>query len=183
MLAVGTPCPADHDWLIGIAAFHAPWRYRGAGGAVVRRLKFEGDPAAVTLVVRAMVEAVRSFARHAGRRAIVLHVPMHRHRRRQRGFDQAERLAVAIARALGLQFAGRALDRARATLSQTDPRVTSRERNVEGAFTVRRPALVAGRTILLVDDVTTSGATARACAAILRGAGAQSIVLLTAAHG
>ena len=72
------------------------------------------------------------------------------------------------------------LVRQRATLPQGDPRVTSREGNVEGAFVVRRPRRIAGRRIVLVDDVFTSGATGRACAGLLREAGAAEVAMATA---
>ena len=184
--AILTPdsgCTADHAWLRWIAALRAPWRYRGTGGAIVRRFKFEGDAAAGELLVRGMQGTVRGWARGEGRRAVVVYVPMHAGRRRSRGFDQAERLAIAVSDALGLEFAGGVLERRRETLSQTDPRVTSRAHNVEGAFAVGRPRPIRGARVLLVDDVVTSGATARACAAALRTAGALRVTLLTAAVG
>ncbi len=61
-----------------------------------------------------------------------------------------------------------------------DARVLSRAANVRGAFAVRRPGRVEGRDVLLVDDVFTTGATARSCAALLRSAGARSVSLLVA---
>lgn len=72
------------------------------------------------------------------------------------------------------------LVRQRATLPQGDPRVTSRQGNVEGAFVVRRSRRIAGRRIVLVDDVFTSGATGRACAGLLREAGAAEVAMATA---
>lgn len=183
VLAPGAACPADHDWLRGIVALHAPWRYRGAAGAIVRRFKFEGDAAAGDALVRGLAEALRGAATGVGRRALVVPVPMHKRARRARGFDQAERLAIGVAHELGLGFGGGVLRRLRATLSQTDPRVTSREQNVAGAFVVARPRVIHGRTILLVDDVVTSGATARACAAALRAAGARAVIAGAAALG
>ncbi|MFO1051945.1 MAG: phosphoribosyltransferase family protein [Planctomycetota bacterium] len=183
LLHADSACVADHAWLRWIWFLCAPWRYRGAGGAVVRRFKFEGDPAAGGLLVEVMANALSDFVRGAGRRALVVHVPMHRRRRRARGFDQAERLASGVADRLGLEFGSGVLRRRRETLTQTDPRVTSRQTNVEGAFDLRRPRIVRGRMVVLVDDVVTSGATARACAAVLRANGARRVVLLTATVG
>jgi ComF family protein len=183
LLAPGSPCLAEHRFLSGIDALISPWRYRGAGGAIVRRFKFEGDLAAAALLVRATLAALRASPHAIPRRALVVHVPMHRQRRRQRGFDQAERLASSLARELDLRFVGAALRRCRATLSQTDPRVTSRTENVAGAFAVARARLLADATVLLVDDVITSGGTARACAGALRAAGVRRILLLTGAVG
>ena len=183
LLTADSACTADHAWLRWIAVLRAPWRYRGTAGAIVRRFKFEGDAAAGEVLVRGMAGTVRGWARGEGRRAVVVHVPMHASRRRKRGFDQAERLAVGVSDALGLGFAGGVLKRRRETLSQTDPRVTSRAHNVAGAFAVSRPGPVRGAPVLLVDDVVTSGATARACAAALRMAGARRVTLLTAAVG
>jgi predicted amidophosphoribosyltransferase len=107
-------------------------------------------------------------------------VPLHRSRRRVRGFDQAAWLAAALARRSGLDARPWALVRTRPTLPQGDPRVTSRRGNVEGAFTVARPRAVRGRAVLLVDDVVTSAATARACAQVLRAAGATAVAVLSA---
>jgi predicted amidophosphoribosyltransferase len=106
--------------------------------------------------------------------------PLHAARRRERGFDQAEWLARAVAARLGLDVACGVLARRRATLPQGDPRVTSRSANVEGAFAVVRLRAVAGRSVVLVDDVLTSGATARACAEQLLAAGARDVSVLTA---
>lgn len=104
-------------------------------------------------------------------------VPLHRRRRRARGFNQAEELA----RHLGLEWKN-VLRRTRATSSQTDLPAARRHANVRNAFSVKRGHLVDGLTVLLVDDVSTTGATLNACAVALRGAGARDVRALTAAR-
>lgn len=172
-------CRADHRPLRHVARLLAPYRFAGTGGALVRSFKLDGNAAAGHWLVRAMVDAARE--RGLGpRRAVLVPVPLHRARLRRRGFDQAAWLARRIGQRLGLPVGDRWLVRRRATLPQGDPRVLSRTANLRGAFAVARPEWVAGRAIVLVDDVFTTGATARACAALLRGAGARSVTLLVA---
>jgi ComF family protein len=114
--------------------------------------------------------------------AVLVPVPLHPGRRWERGFNQAELLARALARRSGLPHEARALRRRRPTTPQTGLTAAGRRRNMAGAFLVRRPDLVAGRTVVLVDDVVTTGATAMACARALRQAGARAVRLLTVAR-
>ena len=107
-------------------------------------------------------------------------VPLHRARRRRRGFDQAAWLALGIAKRLGLRAATGVLVRTRAPRPQGDAMVLSRTDNVRGAFAVREPEAIRGRSVLLIDDVFTTGATARTCAKLLKDAGARSVALLVA---
>jgi ComF family protein len=179
VLVSGAPCGGEHRELRLLAHLVAPWRFAGSGGALVRRFKLDGDAAAGQWLGRAMADAWRRQVGSGWRKALVVPVPLHRARRRQRGFDQAAWLAHDLARRLGFVAAVGTLRRTRATLPQGDPRVTSRERNVDGAFAaVRR--LVGQPDVVLVDDVFTSGATARACAQVLRDAGAGRVAVLTA---
>ena len=108
-------------------------------------------------------------------------VPLHPRRERERGFNQAAFLARHLARRVGLPVAARALRRVRETPPQSgDP--TDRQRNVRGAFAVARPAQVAGRHVLLIDDVLTTGATANECARALRRSGARRVGVFTLAR-
>jgi ComF family protein len=158
----------------------APYAFAGTGGALVRAFKLDGDPGAGRWLARAMAWSWRQRAEPGWRRARLVPVPLHRRRRRERGFDQAAWLAKNIAQRLGQVAESDVLVRQRAGLPQGDPRVLSRERNVEGVFRVARPARIVGRRVILVDDVLTSGATARACARLLRDAGATDVAMLTA---
>jgi ComF family protein len=180
VLVAGASCGGEHRELRLIAHLVAPWRFAGTGGALVRRFKLDGDAGAGHQIARAMAAAWRRQLGHVWNRAWLVPVPLHRARRRERGFDQAEWLARELARRLGYVVAPGALRRTRATRPQGDPCVTSREGNVAGAFAVRRARDVAGRDVVLVDDVFTSGATARECAALLRTAGARRVAVLTA---
>jgi ComF family protein len=109
----------------------------------------------------------------------VVPVPLHWRRRWQRGFNQAAQLGKGIAKRRGLRFAN-LLSRRRWTGSQASLSHSLRQRNVAGAFRLR--GNVAGLKILLIDDVMTTGATAGACALILKRAGAASVTLLTLAR-
>jgi len=109
-------------------------------------------------------------------------VPLHPARLAERGFNQAELLAAPCRTAWGLPVLGQALARTRATLPQTDLDAEARRANVRDAFRVRRPAEVAGRRLLLVDDVLTTGATAGAAARALRAAGAAAVGVLALAR-
>lgn len=180
VLAPGGICGGDHRELRNLTHLVAPWQFAGTGGALVRHFKLDGHAGAGRWIGRAMAEAWRARADRSWRRAVLVPVPLHGARRRQRGFDQAAWLAHELGRRLRLQAAVDTLQRTRATLPQGDPRVTSRERNVEGVFALRRARSVAGRAVVLVDDVFTSGATARQCAAVLRAAGARQVAVLTA---
>ncbi|HTK60235.1 MAG TPA: hypothetical protein VL283_03460 [Candidatus Baltobacteraceae bacterium] len=114
--------------------------------------------------------------------AVIASVPLHPSRQRARGYNQAEALAGAVAAAAGRARAEGFLERARRTRPQTD--ADDRRGNVRGAFACRAlPAPLRGRPFVLVDDVRTSGATMRECAAALRTAGAGQVLGLALAWG
>jgi len=114
----------------------------------------------------------------------LVHVPVHASRAAERGYDQAELLAVVAARGLGIPFIG-ALRRSRATTAQFRLDRVHRGANVHGAFGLRPgfgPGAMAGRWPILVDDVVTTGATLAACAAVLLEAGAIGVSAITVAR-
>lgn len=112
----------------------------------------------------------------------IVPVPLHRARLAERGFNQAELLAAPCARQWELPFLTRALVRTRPTRPQTELDPAARRTNVAGAFAVARPREVAGRRLLVVDDVLTTGATAVAVARTLREGGAAAVGVLVLAR-
>lgn len=160
-------------------------RYRsGTDGAstiaaLLRRHKYGLDQS----LGRALAEYLEvSPAIDAGAYDVVIPVPLHRTRLRWRGFNQAALLGSALARRLNCSLDVATLARVRSTPPQTARDRAQRTRNVRNAFAVRRPSRVAGRRVLLVDDVMTTGATADECARMLRAAGARRIDVLTLAR-
>lgn len=158
----------------------AVWSYDGPLSRAVVRLKFSGALALAGPLGRLLIDDPSELDSCD----VVVSVPLHWRRRLIRGFDQSEELsrwAVRHAHAHHAQapaFARRVLARARATRPQTQLDAAARAGNVDGAFVVRRPDQVRGRRVLLIDDVTTTGATARACMQALREAGVASVTAL-----
>jgi ComF family protein len=118
-----------------------------------------------------------------GERAIdaVVAVPLHRRRERERGFNQADILARAVAQRLHRPVLRRAVERVRPTPPQAG-KARDRVRNVRGAFAVRDQERIDGRSLLLVDDVLTTGATVNECAKVLMKAGARAVLVYTLAR-
>lgn len=115
---------------------------------------------------------------------VLVPVPLHRRRLFQRKYNQAAMLALAIGRASGHTVAPDLLQRTRQTNPLDDKSPEERAREVNGSFVVRASRLyqVIGKTVLLIDDVMTSGATASACARTLLAAGATAVDVLIAAR-
>lgn len=171
-------CRRCEEWAFEAARACGP--YDGALRAAVLGLKRE--PHTGARVARLIGEAARRPP--ISRATRVLPVPLHPARERARGFNQAALLARAAAAGAGLACdesslvrAERADERHRAGLDARGRRET-----VEGAFRVARPRLVRGETVLLVDDVLTTGATASACAEALLASGAAAVYVLTLAR-
>jgi ComF family protein len=115
----------------------------------------------------------------------VIPVPLWSGKRRVRGFNQAEsitRAFLAFQASGGIQLESGVLVRTRDTASQTGLTRHQRRANVRGAFTVLRPEKVKGRSVLIVDDVMTTGTTAAECARVLRRAGAKEVFVATVAR-
>lgn len=149
--------------------------YDGALRAIVHALKYEGR--------RSLARPLSHLMRQGGAAILagadcVVPVPLHRSKRRQRGFNQA----ADLARHLGLPII-HALGRVRATPSQTGLPAPQRRRNMKDAFApTRRAGGLNGAVVVLVDDVSTTGATLDACARVLKDAGAREVRALTAAR-
>lgn len=158
----------------------SPLWYRGRVPEGIRRYKFEGGQIHSAVFGDFMAQCLKD--RFDGAADLITWVPLSRKRRRERGYDQARLLAERVAVQSGLPSAA-LLEKARDTEVQS--RLTeesARRANVQGAYRVLEGADVAGRRIILVDDVATSGATLSECAFCLRAAGAASVTALTLAR-
>lgn len=153
--------------------------YEGALRAAVLNLKRE------PFVPPRLAGLLREAARRAPLDAatLVVPVPLHPARERERGFNQASLLASAVARGVGLRLDTLSLARvAQSERHRAGMDARARRESVESAFAVTRPRLVRGESVLLVDDVFTTGATASACARALLEADARAAFVLTAAR-
>jgi ComF family protein len=118
----------------------------------------------------------------------VVPVPLFSTKQRQRGFNQAELLSRAAIKHLnswkpsGFELHIGNLKRMRSTVSQTGLTSHQRRKNVRGAFALSKPQLVQGRSILLIDDVYTTGTTLNECTRVLRSVGAERVWVATVAR-
>ncbi|MGZ5438459.1 MAG: double zinc ribbon domain-containing protein [Candidatus Aminicenantales bacterium] len=113
---------------------------------------------------------------------LLVPVPLHPSRKRDRGFNQSLLLARDLGLRRGLGVLTGALVKTRNRPAQAGLRAADRERNVRSAYAVKHADKVQGRTIILVDDVTTTGATIRECARVLKEAGAKEVRAITLAQ-
>ncbi len=153
--------------------------YEGALRAAVLALKRE--PYVATQLARLLAQAQQRTPLDAA--TLIVPVPLHPERMRERGFNQAAELGRAIARLTGLPLDELSLVRATHTeRHRAGMDARARRESVEDAFAVTHARLIAGEKVLLVDDVFTTGATVSACAAALKRAGAQDVFVLTVAR-
>jgi ComF family protein len=158
--------------LKALATLRSAVAYEGPIELAIQRFKYEGwrrlaEPLALLLAERLAVEGLAAHD--------VVPVPLHPDRLRQRGFNQADLLARELRRRLALGKPQGELIRTRATPPQVGHDRLWRLENVRGAFAWRGSHL-AGRSLLLVDDVATTGATLDACAAALRASGSGPVM-------
>ena len=148
--------------------------------ATIHEAKYHGNEKAFALLSAILVEYLRE-ADEMLRDPALVPVPLGHLRLRERGYNQAEEVARIVAHELSLPIQTDSLVRTRDTVSQVSLSREERVRNMEGAFRAVRPVDPA-RTYILVDDVTTTGATLQAAIAALRAAGAAHIVPIALAH-
>jgi ComF family protein len=155
--------------------------YDGPLRLLVHELKFRGKRRVASRLAEEMLDvpAARALLTPG---CVLVPVPLHPRRLRERGFNQSLLLAREIARRAPCRLAAAALVRRCDTPPQTGLSAAARRANLKDAFVVRKRAPLLGRTVVLVDDVLTTGSTARACARALRQAGVTDIRLLTAAR-
>ena len=167
-----------------VAAIYAATEYHDKTvSELVIRLKFRGvagisDVLAGLLILH--LELAR-FARKDGQ--IIIPVPLHKKRLRERTYNQAELVAKGIAHHFNLPMRADVLKRIKNTSPQTEiSDHHARRENVKNAFACAKPEAVKGKTIILVDDVATTGATLNECGRALRQSGARSVIAFVVAH-
>lgn len=173
MAGLGSPCPRCKDplGLFRVAALHA-----GPLRPAIHALKYDGRVELAPGLARYLlaVTAEPPWPDILARLDGIVPVPLHSDRLRERGYNQASLLATTLAQESTLTVLDKAIVRVHATRSQVGLSREERADNVMGKFRANIE-LVRGKSLLLVDDVFTTGATMRECAAALRNAGASRI--------
>ena len=164
-------------------------RYEGRMRDAIHALKYEGLRPAGKRLGGMMAQAIVQLAADAPSEMLVIPIPLHRSKYSQRGFNQARMLAVHALATLRemrpewrLTLASSTVVRQRPTESQAGLTPRQRRQNVRGAFVVPDPQAVTGKNVLLIDDILTTGATARSVARVLIRAGAAKVWVATLAR-
>lgn len=169
------PCPSCHRLPLAIDGIRSPYRFEGLARRAVLLFKYENFKALAPVLAQGLVSHLEHHPRPG---EVIVPVPLHTAKLRERGYNQAELLARNIGGALEIPVVSSALRRRRPTPPQA--RLSTRQerwQNMEGAF--QGDEAVVGKQVLLVDDVATSGATLNAAAQALKQAGARGVWGLT----
>lgn len=179
LCAVCRRVPPRFDFAISFGS------YDGRLRSLVHLLKYEQLRPVANVLGGKLAQAISARSLGEKRSVLTIPVPLHRAKRRQRGFNQSELIARSALRNLeGSRFElqNGLLRRVRATVSQTGLTRHQRRENVRGAFVVSAPDRVRDRSVMVVDDVYTTGTTLNECARVLRAAGAEHVVVATVAR-
>jgi ComF family protein len=160
----GAPCARHRAFTV-----YAAWQFDERAAALVHALKYHDRPALAAPLGTELAAALPAAWR---RPDLVLEVPLHAARLRERGYNQSAALADSLADVLGAPRLPGALRRTRPTAPQARLGPAQRRANLAGAFAIERPSWLRGRRVLVVDDVVTTGATLDAALAALHDAGA-----------
>jgi competence protein ComFC len=162
-------------------------QYAGTLRQAIHQLKYDGKTALAQplglLLARSLETPSPLLKNNEQGFDAVVPVPLHPARYRERGFNQAERIARVLAQERGWPLDTQGLRRLRQTPSQTALSASARRANVAGAFDTRSPHIFQGQSVLLLDDVLTTSATTGECARVLRNAGATRVAVLALARG
>lgn len=147
---------------------------------IIHHLKYSGmtrlsDILAELIVIRLRKEKFSTDT-------VVVPVPLHESRFTERGFNQSELIGKYVANKIGLP-GGNAIERSKNRKPQAELKRSQRLSNLSGCFEVVDPGFIAGKTVLLIDDVATTGATLNECAKVLRSSGAKEVWGVVVAHG
>jgi ComF family protein len=153
--------------------------FEGPLREAIHRVKFEGEAVLGRCLGRWLA---RSLPGEAAESDLVAPVPLHPRRMRERGFNQSELLSQAVAAAAGRLHAPRLLRKTTPTRSQTGLGREDRRRNLRGTFSPGPGASLKGKSVLLVDDIYTTGCTVEECGRVLRRAGARAVRVVTLAR-
>ncbi|HZT43709.1 MAG TPA: ComF family protein [Chthonomonadaceae bacterium] len=166
-------------------------RYEGVLRQAIHRLKYDGK----TALAQPLGKLLAASLERPGSRLLphpnasdqpafdrVVPVPLHPSRLRERGFNQSERIARIVAQEYGWRLDTRGLRRIRRTKTQTRLGHRERAQNVQGAFAVRTSDYFAGQSVLIIDDVLTTGATVKECAQVVKDAGAVRVCITALAQ-
>ena len=153
---------------------------------LIHLLKYNQVRPAANVLGRMLAEAMEDLRPlFSGREVLVVPVPLHSSKLRQRGFNQSEliaRAALKLKPSARFRLAAGSLERCRETKSQIGLSRHQRRENMRGAFVVAKPEEIKEREILVVDDVFTTGTTVSECARVLRRAGAAKVYVATVAR-
>lgn len=168
-----TPPPYTRARAVGL--------YQGALRDMIHAMKYQRIYGLVRPLAD-LLAAQFTFHWHEPRPDLLAPVPLHRSRLRAREFDQALALANHVGQQMAIPVVGDLLVRHRRTTSQVNLNAAQRRRNVQGAFRLQKPQVCQGKSLLLIDDVYTTGATIRECARLLQQAGAPWVGVYTLAR-
>ena len=175
-------CPWCEDGHVCFARARSAARYRGALRTAVHAFKYSNATSLARDFLPLMTACVRVHYPKIPFDAVT-YVPLYHTRERARTYNQARLLARGLASELRVTPVATSLRRTRPTTSQTDLTAAERRDNVLGAFEAIDRDWLAGRTLLLVDDVMTTGATVNECARVLKTAGVANVYVVTLARG
>lgn len=164
----------------GLDGFAAAWRYREPVKQLVHLFKYQNDPSAARFLAAGMTRALIASPDLLRLPQLIVPVPLHESRLRERGYNQAALLAWEVSAHTGLPCDETVLLRVAETPPLEPFSRTERVWTLKDVFAVAQPQAVHGRNILLVDDVFTTGSTVRECARTLRRAGAGKVFVLCA---
>ena len=155
--------------------------YEGPGRDLIHAFKYRNKTHLRRPLGLLLVQELSGFIQD-GCHDLIMPVPLHRKKLASRGFNQALLLGEVISRGCAIPLDRHNLRRIRWTEPQVNLSAGDRRTNVKGAFTAHDPSRLAGRRILLVDDVLTTGSTAEECAGVLKAAGAAQVTVITVAR-
>ena len=155
--------------------------YEGSLQEAIHRWKYEGKITLTPFLGKWMTEGLHRYW-NPDTFDLLIPVPLHKKRLRERGFNQALLLVKELNRRTGIPYRKRVLQKRRLTIPQVNLSGVEREKEVRGSFHIIGGEELEGKSILLVDDVYTTGATVNECAKVLLTEGAKRVDILTLAH-